>query len=82
MLKNLNVKDPEIWTRQTQALIDPREMVEVRHALIGRRQKLREQLEYNREIAETAQKKIKDLAKAFPQYSQEIAGIVKRYQGA
>ena len=82
MLKDMNIRDPEIWTRQTQALIDPREMVEVRHALIGRRQKLRERLEYNREIAEKAQKKIKDLAKAYPQYSKEIAGIVKRYEGA
>ena len=82
MLKDMNIRDPEILTRQTQALIDPREMVEVRHALIGRRQKLRERLEYNREIAEKAQKKIKDLAKAYPQYSQEIAGIVKRYEGA
>ncbi|MBP3297445.1 MAG: hypothetical protein J6M27_12775 [Lachnospiraceae bacterium] len=82
MLKDMNIRDPEIWTRQTKALIDPREMVEVRHALIGRRQKLRERLEYNREIAEKAQKKIKDLATAYPQYSQEIAGIVKRYEGA
>ena len=81
-LKDLNIRDPEIWTRQTQALLDPREMVEVRHALIIRRQKLRERLEYNREIAEKAQKKIKDLAQAYPQYSQEIASIVKRYEGA
>ena len=35
-----------------------------------------------KKIAKLKQKKIKDLAKAYPQYSQEIAGIVKRYEGA
>lgn len=75
-----NIKDPEIWTRQSRALVDPKEMVEVRHALIARRQKLRERLEYNREVAETAQGKIKTLAKDYPQYSKEIADIVNRYE--
>ncbi|MBR5419609.1 MAG: hypothetical protein IK115_00520 [Lachnospiraceae bacterium] len=80
-LRKSNIKDPEIWTRQARALVDPREMVEVRHALIGRRGKLREQLEYNKEVAELAGQRIKDLAKAYPQYSREIAGIVERYEG-
>ncbi|MCR5210336.1 MAG: hypothetical protein K6C99_09010 [Lachnospiraceae bacterium] len=78
-LRTNGIKDPEIWIRQTEALLDQREMVEVRHALIARRGQLREQLVYNKEIAEKAQKKIKDLAKNFPQYSAEIADIVERY---
>ena len=61
-------------------MLDPREMVEVRHALIARRQKLREQLEYNKGIAEEEGKRIKDMARAYPQYSDEIANIVKRYE--
>ncbi len=81
MLKEQSIKDPEIWIKQTGALVDSREMVEVRHALIGRRQKLRERMEYNKEIAEVSQKKIKELAKKYPQYSQEIAGILNRYDG-
>lgn len=79
-LEESGVKDPQIWTRQTEALLDPREMVEVRHALIARRQKLREQLEYNKGIAEEEGKRIKDMARAYPQYSDEIANIVKRYE--
>lgn len=75
------VEDPEIWIKQTAALVDPREMVEVRHGLIARRQKLREQLEYNEEVARKAQARIKDLARAYPQYSDEIANIVDRYDG-
>ena len=80
-LEENGIRDPEIWTRQCRALVDPREMVEVRHALIGRRGKLREQLEYNRAVAAHAKQRIKDLAAAYPQYSKEIAGIVERCEG-
>ncbi|HOO80028.1 MAG TPA: hypothetical protein PLQ04_06545, partial [Lachnospiraceae bacterium] len=78
-LAKYRVKDPEIWTHQANALIDSREMVEVRHALIGRRQKLREQIEYNKKIAGTAQEDIKNLAEKYPKYSAEIAALVKQY---
>lgn len=78
-LRKCGIQDPEIWTRQVRALVDPREMVEVRHALIGRRGKLREHLEYNKQITGRAQDKIKDLVMAYPQYADEIEGIVSRY---
>ena len=79
-LRKCGIQDPEIWTRQVRALVDPREMVEVRHALIGRRGKLREHLEYNKQITGRAQDKIKDLVMAYPQYADEIEGIVSRYE--
>lgn len=75
------IRDTDVWTRQTGALLDPREMVEVRHSLIARRQKLREQLEYNKEVAENEGKRIKEMAAAFPEYADEIAEMVKRYRG-
>ncbi|MBR3306437.1 MAG: hypothetical protein IKI75_04170 [Lachnospiraceae bacterium] len=80
-LSRNGIKDPDIWNRQVRALTDPREMVEIRHALLSRRQKLRENMEYNKEVAEKSQKLIKDLASAYPEYSEEIAGIVARYDG-
>ncbi|MBR6229855.1 MAG: hypothetical protein IKQ97_08980 [Eubacterium sp.] len=46
-LRKLGVRDREIWFSQAKALIDPSEMVEVRHELNQRRGKLREQLDYN-----------------------------------
>lgn len=49
-LGKLGVKDRDLWFYQAQALIDPREMVEVRHELNVRRQKLRERLDYNYEV--------------------------------
>ena len=46
-LKKMGVKDAEIWCTQVQAIIEPKEMVEVRHDLNTRRQKLRSQIDYN-----------------------------------
>ena len=82
ILKRNSIKDADIWTSQTKALYDKKEMVEVRHTLIGRRQKLREQLEYNRKIATDAKDCIANLAKKYPQYSQQISSIVSQYEGA
>ena len=46
-LRAAGVKDAEIWMYQTEALLDEKEMVEVRHHLNTRRQKIRERLEIN-----------------------------------
>ena len=54
----------------------------MRHALISRRQKLREQVEYNAKVASDAGERIKELGRRYPQYSAEIASMVKRYKGA
>ncbi len=39
--------DAQVWVSQAVALVDPKEMVEVKHGLINRRQKLRSRIEYN-----------------------------------
>ena len=41
MLTKYKMYDTQIWVVQAQALIEPKEMVEIKHALITRRQKLR-----------------------------------------
>ena len=80
LLKRYRLHDPLIWTCQTEAIIDPREMVEVRHNLITRRQNLRKQMEYNRELAANAQNEIKELANIYPAYASEIARMVEKYE--
>lgn len=42
--------DAQVWVVQAVALVNPKEMVEVKHALINRRQKLRARMEYNMDI--------------------------------
>lgn len=43
-LDRIGVEDSDVWTKQVNALIDRREMVEIKHSLNQRRQKLRENL--------------------------------------
>ena len=83
LVKNLSkyrIKDPEIWIKQAAALIDPKEMVEIRHKLIGRRQALRKQMENNRDIAMKAQEEIRDLSNSYPEYTMEIMEMVAVYE--
>lgn len=78
-LSNYRVNDPSRWVGQPGAIIDKREMVEIRHDLILRRQSLRKQIDYNTGIADTARQEIKDVAKRFPMYTAEILDMVDRY---
>lgn len=47
VLSNYKLYDAQVWVTQALALVDPKEMVEVKHGLINRRQKLRSRIEYN-----------------------------------
>ena len=70
-----------IWLKQTEALLDKREMVEIRHKLIIQRQSLRRRIDYNREVvALNAQNEIKDLVDKYPKYAKEILNIVSEYE--
>ena len=80
ILSHYHISDPQIWFHQVAALIDAKEMVEIRHRLIIRRQKLRKQVEYNKEIAASAQDEIKGLVEDYPQYANEILKKVSRYE--
>ena len=80
-LRRYQVQDPVIWLHQTAALLDKKEMVEIRHNLIIRRQSLRRRMDYNKEvIAGKAQAEIKDLAEKYPKYAREIMDIVGQYE--
>ncbi|MBQ3105358.1 MAG: hypothetical protein IJC59_05810 [Lachnospiraceae bacterium] len=78
-LRRFQLDDPDIWVYQAQALLDHREMVEIRHNLIERRQKLRIQMDYNKRLAQEGQKEIKTLLTAYPEYQEEIMHMVNRY---
>lgn len=80
ILKKHKLFDSMIWIHQPEAILDPKEMVEVRHNLIVRRQKLRKQMEYNRTLGEHAGSEIKALVKEYPSYAEEILGKVSLYE--
>lgn len=80
-LRRYQIKDPMIWLHQTAALLDKKEMVEIRHNLIIRRQSLRRRMDYNKEvIAGNAQAEVKDLVETYPKYAKEIMDIVDEYE--
>ncbi|MDD6058454.1 MAG: hypothetical protein PUB98_09405 [Clostridiales bacterium] len=49
-LSKYPMHDARVWITQAIALVDPKEMVEVKHDLINRRQKLRQRIEYHLSI--------------------------------
>lgn len=53
--------DAQVWVVQALALVDSKEMVEVKHGLISRRQKLRERIEYNMQIVGEQEAEAKQL---------------------
>ena len=78
-LSTLRINDPAKWVGQPGALLDKREMVEIRHDLILRRQSLRKQIDYNNNIGETARQEVKAVAKQYPMYMVEILEMVERF---
>ena len=80
ILRRCQIADPAIWLNQTDALLDHKEMVEIRHSLIVRRQSLRKRMDYNREvIAAKAQNEIRALVESYPRYASEIMELVEEY---
>lgn len=80
ILRKHRLHDPIIWLHQVEALLEPKEMVEVRHALIARRQKLRKQIEFNTANGENAQKEIREIVADYPKYAGEILKMVSEYE--
>ncbi|MBE5966354.1 MAG: hypothetical protein E7255_05235 [Lachnospiraceae bacterium] len=78
-LKKLGVSDSEIWIYQPSAIIDSREMVEVRHRLNVRRQKLRERIDSILNQKEESMEVIRSTIKANPESVQEVNQILKQY---
>lgn len=76
-LKKLGVKDRDIWFGQAEAIVDAREMVEVRHSLNERRQKLRSQIDYNNGIMQDFIKELERIRNKKPEYAQEIEDVLK-----
>jgi hypothetical protein len=79
-LKQFGIVDSEIWIYQPIAILDSREMVEIRHRLNVRRQKLRERIELNNKQREEAMELIQSIMKNYPEYGEEANRILKQYK--
>ncbi len=78
MLKEYAVVDRDIWISHAIAIVDDKEMVEVRHELNQRRQMLRERIEYNESVRAEKVNQIDELIAENPDMKGELLGIVKK----
>ena len=76
-LTKLGVKDRDLWLGRANAIVDPREMVEVRHELNEQRQKLRAQIDYNNGIMQDFIQELERIRNKKPEYAQEIEDMLK-----
>ena len=76
ILKEFNIADKDIWISHAVAIIDNKEMVEVRHELNQRRQKLRERIEYNESIRADKGGQINEQIESSPDMKEELLEIV------
>lgn len=77
-LKKNGVSDAAIWGYQIEALVDPKEMVEVRHRLNVRRQKLRQRIDYNNSQEELARKSLRTFRERHVAYDAETLLILAK----
>lgn len=68
--------DAKIWIHQTQALLDKKEMVEVKHELLVRRQKLRDRIDTQIANIQNAKGEIEKLIKDYSQHENEIREVL------
>ncbi len=76
LLHRYHLYDTKIWIYQAQALLDKKEMVEVKHELLVRRQKLRATMESQIANIRKAQKDIVKIVKDHPGNEKEIKAIL------
>ena len=71
--------DPMVWKNQTNALIDRREMVEIKHGLNVRRQKIREKMASCEKIRQNATAALKASIAANPGIESYIRELLATY---
>lgn len=77
MLRKYELFDSKVWINQTVALVDKREMVEIKHNLVARRQKLRGRIEYNMDVVLEQKEEIENLMKEFKEDIPEVHEILE-----
>lgn len=79
-LKKYHLYDAKIWINYANALVNKKEMVEVKHDLIVRRQKLRARIEYNIQVTTNLKKEIQSNSSKLGEYSKQVQKILDRLE--
>lgn len=78
-LRKYQLNDVYAWLHNPQAILEHNEMVELRHAHIIQRQKLRARMDYNKRLAKEGEKELREFISKYPEYSQEALDMLERY---
>ncbi len=79
VLRDAHVKNPTVWLQQTSALLDEREMVEVKHSLNVGRQNIRNRMEENEARRRNSLVQMKNMVVQEPALMEEIRDILSTY---
>ncbi len=77
-LQRLGLKDAEVWVYQPEAIVDAREMVEVRHHVNERRRKVKERVDNAVKGFELAEKELKEFTLSYPQFAVEMQVLLDK----
>lgn len=76
LLQKRSLYDARVWINQPTALVDKREMVEIKHDLITRRQKIRSRIEYDMDVVLEQKEEIESLMKEYHEEIPEVREIL------
>ncbi|MBE5938917.1 MAG: hypothetical protein E7266_00845 [Lachnospiraceae bacterium] len=79
ILKKLNLHDYSVWNSQVGAIIDPKEMTEIKHMLNERRQRLRDTIESNKKMIDNSRDRIKKLVYEDKENAGKILEVLSKY---
>lgn len=80
LLRQARIRDTSVWLHQVDAVLEEQEMIRLRQGLVGRRKVLREQMDYNRQLAAAAQTEVTEINGKYPKYKEEILGLITEYE--
>lgn len=78
IMRGLNLYDARIWLNYSNAIIEPKEMVELKHELFSRRQFLRGRIEYNLDAISDMRKDVDLYVAKMGEKAIQVRAIVDR----
>ena len=69
-----------MWPSQVDAIVDGREMAQIRQTLNVRRQKLKQSISFNTNTLENCKKRIETLIEKNPVIAKDIIAILDKYE--
>lgn len=80
ILEQLKLYDVSVWPSQVEAIVDPKEMQDVRHVLNVRRQKLKSSIDFNMKTVERNKERISEIVKNNPSMAREVIATIEKYE--